>query len=99
MDGFEWDDEKHLKNKVERGLGFDTASEIFSGFHLEWLDDRFNYGEERFIALGMVENRVLVVVYTWRQGRRRIISARKANKDEKATYEEGLARDGPAAQD
>jgi uncharacterized protein len=99
MPEVEYDLEKHLRNIEERGLGFDIAAEIFEGLVLEWPDERFDYGEDRFIALGMVDGRVLVVVYTWRGERRRIISARKADKDERETYGKALARYGPDGPD
>jgi uncharacterized DUF497 family protein len=91
----EYDKRKHLENLEKRCLGFDVAAGLFNGTVVEALDERQDYGEDRFIALGMVDGRVLVVVYTWRQERRRIISARKANKDEQEIYHEALARYGP----
>ena len=50
------------------------------------IDDRQNYGEDRWIAIGHWETNFLVVVYTWRGEYRRIISAWKAGNDEEETY-------------
>lgn len=55
---------------------------------LVFVDDRFAYGEERRIALGMFRDRLHVMVHTYRRGVTRIISFRKANTREIRTYEE-----------
>lgn len=86
----EWDAAKSERNRRERGFGFEVASLIFRGHTLEWDDTRRRYGERRVIALGRVEGRCIVVVYTWRRGVRRIISARKANKGEIRAYEKAF---------
>ena len=88
----EWDEAKSEANRRQRGFGFDVAALIFDGETLEWDDTRKDYGEKRVIALGQVRGRCLVVVYTWRQGVRRIISARKANKGESDAYKKAFSR-------
>lgn len=80
---FEWDDNKHQANLRERGLGFDVAARIFNGPVTECEDRRRDYGERRIIAQGSVEGRQIIVVYTLRGERIRIISARVANKRER----------------
>lgn len=55
-------------------------------------DDRSDYGEKRWIALAVIDGIVIVIVYTVRSGRIRIISARKANGNERKAYEEAIAR-------
>jgi uncharacterized protein len=95
----EWDEDKNESNFDKHGIDFETAMLIWEGRTVEQVDDRRDYGEPRFIALGMVEDRVLAVVYTWRGNRRRIISARKANKDERRAYRETLAGIGPDQED
>jgi uncharacterized protein len=55
-------------------------------FVVEVLDDSEDYGEERYLVIGMVESQLLSVVYTPRQGRFRLISARRASKDEQDHY-------------
>jgi uncharacterized protein len=91
---FEWSMLKAAQNLERHKVSFETAIYIFAGPVLEDLDDREDYGEDRFVTLGAVDNRVLAVVWTWREGRRRIISARKATRDERRKYGEALARHG-----
>ncbi len=69
------------------------AAGIFEASTVEWDDTRRDYGERRIIALGQVRGRCLVVVYTWRGGVRRIISARKANKGETDVHQKAIARE------
>lgn len=83
---FEWDDQKAKANIVKHGIPFPLAVTIWSGFVVEGLDDREDYGELRHLDFGMVGGRVIAVVYTWRRERRRIISARKATSDERQAY-------------
>jgi uncharacterized DUF497 family protein len=79
---FEWDNAKHARSVQERGIGFDSAARIFVGRVVIWQDDRRDYGEERFRAVGETQGAILHVVYTWRGDVRRLISARRANKKE-----------------
>jgi len=79
---FEWDEAKSEANLLRRGFGFDFAARIFESPVIEHIDTRQDYSEQRIIALGCVDNEWLVVVYTWRGERRRIISARKASRKE-----------------
>jgi uncharacterized protein len=83
---FEWDERKSAGNLRERGFDFEFATRIFDGPCLEEEDLRTNYGERRFVATGVIEQAVLVVVYTWRERKRRIISARLAKKGERDGY-------------
>lgn len=86
LEEFEWDEAKNVRNIEKHGVSFELAARIFEGPILEAPDDRRDYGEDRLIALDAVEGRVLAIVYTWRDERRRIISARKGNKDEREAY-------------
>jgi len=80
---FEWDENKARANLEKHKVSFELASEIFSKEQvLSFEDDRFDYGEMREIALGEVEGVVLYVVFTVREQRIRIISARKATTKE-----------------
>jgi uncharacterized DUF497 family protein len=88
----QWDKSKSERNRRERGFGFEVASLIFRDHTLEWDDKRRHYGERRVIALGQVEGRCIVAVYTRRRGVRRIISARKANKGEIRAYEKAFSK-------
>ena len=83
---FEWNEEKNAKTKQERGFGFDYVAKIFKGRVLERVDNRKDYGETRIAALGEVEGTIYYVVYTKRNGAKRIISARKANENERREY-------------
>ena len=84
---FEWNDAKAAANWAKHGLSFEFAARIFGDPHrLEIEDVRFAYGEARVITLGQIDDRVFVVVSTWRGGRCRMISARKANVRESRRY-------------
>ena len=62
------------------------ADEVFASSTLTVEDDRQNYGEDRFITIGFLDGRMLILVWTPRSGTRRIISMRKANEREQALY-------------
>jgi uncharacterized DUF497 family protein len=83
---FAWDEQKSAWNLKNRGFDFAFASRIFEAPVLERLDARSEYGESRVQAIGAVEQDVLFVVYTNRDGLRRIISARRANKRERELW-------------
>jgi uncharacterized protein len=86
-DHFEWRDEKAASNRRDHGVSFETARDVFKdGFAIEWTDDSHGDTEERFITVGMVENRLLFVSYTLRGERIRIISAREAEPRERRRY-------------
>jgi uncharacterized protein len=90
--GFEWDDRKRRATLAAHGRpDFMVAIRIFDGPVLEALDGRKDYREERRRAIGEVDGRCLVVVYTPRGGNRRIISARKANRKEAASFRQATA--------
>jgi uncharacterized DUF497 family protein len=83
----EYDPVKSDLNLIRRGFDFDYAARIFEGVVIEQVDDRQDYGETRFIAIGQVDSDILTIVYTWRGDVRRIISARKASRVERNAYE------------
>ena len=84
---FEWDEDKAARNLAKHGVSFFTAAGIFAHEIVERIDDRENYGELRFIALGRAETEVYRVVYTWRgEGLIRIITAQKAGRHEREAY-------------
>ncbi len=84
---FEWDQAKAKTNLEKHGVSFLTAAAIFSNERLERIDDREDYGEIRWIALGRVGIDVFRVVFTWRSASLiRIVSAQKASKDEQEIY-------------
>jgi uncharacterized protein len=87
MTGFEWGAEKAARNLAEHKVGFEQAAEACRDpFAIEWLDDRKDYGEERFGLLGLYRGRVLYVAYTERGENIRIISARRAERHEQDRY-------------
>ena len=88
---FEWDENKRLNNIRKHGIDFVDAVIIFENDNVIIEDDRFNYNEQRFIALGLLQGWVIVIVYTEREDIIRIISARKATKYEQRTYFEQIA--------
>ncbi|MGE0151163.1 MAG: BrnT family toxin [Reyranellaceae bacterium] len=81
-----FDPNKRRKTLHERGLDFADAARIFAGPHFENLDDRFDYGEDRYITVGLLDGIVVVIVWTQRGQTRRIISMRKANAKETQSF-------------
>ena len=85
---FDWDTAKSEANLEKHGISFDEARHIFDGPILTWVDDRQDYGEKRYISIGALSpTAVLVVVHTERSGKTRLISARKANRQERKRYD------------
>ncbi len=90
---YEWDEAKRRDNLVKHGLSFEDASLVFAGRCVTFEDKRYGYGEERFITLGQLEGRVVVIAHTRRGKRTRIISMRKANSREQKIYQKRLETD------
>ena len=91
---FEWDQNKNISNTKKHGITFDEAQSIFNDSSaIIFEDNRFDYGETRFVMIGKMYSEILnknilaVVVYTERAEIIRIISARKASKQERKLYE------------
>lgn len=82
----EFDPDKEAENRRHHGLGFGRAGRIFDGFRIDDEDDREDYGETRYVTLGRIGRQVVVCVWTPRDERARIISLRKADKDEREIY-------------
>jgi len=89
---FQWDEMKSRENLRKHGLCFEDAAGIFEGETVTFLDDRFEYGEKRYLTLGTLDGRVIVIVHTLRGETIRIISMRKANGREKKIYQERLGK-------
>ena len=83
---FEWDDDKNNKNAEKHGIDFETAAMIFAGERWEYISAR--HEEQRTVAIGILENRHIAVIYTMRSETIRIISARRARKKEVQSYEQ-----------
>ncbi|WP_349370650.1 BrnT family toxin [Salinarimonas sp.] len=84
---FEWDDRKAAANSAKHGIPFEAAMEVFRDpRRTETPDDRRDYGEDRFVAVGAVDGVAISVVYTRRGDVCRIISARRASRRERVDY-------------
>jgi uncharacterized DUF497 family protein len=83
---FLWDDAKRRTNLRKHGIDFADADRIFRGFTLTAEDDREAYGEPRFMTLGLLADQVVSVTHTERAGLIRIISIRKATRNEARFY-------------
>jgi len=90
---FEWDERKRRENIRKHGFDFRDAWQLFNLPMLVALDDREEYGEDRWIGIGMLKSHVVIVVYTERiENTIRIISMMKALTNERIRYEK-LLRD------
>lgn len=86
---FVWDRRKNQVNIDKHGLDFADAVRVFENPLLVNLDDRQDYGEERWIGIGLLDMRVVVIVFTQLESDLiRIISFRKATCDERKKYEQ-----------
>lgn len=84
---FTWDEKKRQSNIKKHGIDFNCAAEIFSGPTFTWEDSRFDYGEQRWITMGLFGSQVVVlVVHTETEEEIHVISIRKADKDEQALF-------------
>ncbi len=83
---FEWNEQKRLSNLDKHGIDFIAACQIFEGYTVDFEDNRYDYGEDRFITIGEINGQILTVVYTCRGNVIRLISARKASTNERNIY-------------
>ena len=82
----EWDNNKAASNLIKHKIDFEDAQNIFLDPNRLEREDKRDYSETRIQVIGIVNQVVLFVVYTKRNGRYRIISARRANKNERRQY-------------
>ena len=87
----EFDEQKRIQTLLNRDLDIARAGEVFSRTIHTFEDQRESYGEKRFITLGFLDGRLIVVVWTIRGVKRRVISMRKANEREIKEYTQGMA--------
>ena len=86
MDPYEWDEAKYATNLLKHHVAFELI------YQFDWskaavdIDDRFDYGEERYLAFGRIDGRGYAIVYVDRGDRVRIISMRRAHDKELAVY-------------
>lgn len=90
---FEWDEEKNQKNIEKHGIAFITATSVFDDPNrIEYYDVKHSSYEDRYITIGMVGDfiSILTIVYTDRRNVIRIISARKATREEEKAYYDNI---------
>ncbi len=90
---FEWDKAKEKRNIAKHGVDFSMAERIFEGFVLTREDNRKDYGERRYVSIGVIDEiAILAVTHTDRNGRTRLISARPASRSERKAYREQIQK-------
>jgi uncharacterized DUF497 family protein len=88
---YTWDEKKRKINVRKHGLDFAGAEMVFSGATFTFEDDRFDYGEQRFITMGLLRGVVVVIAHAERGETVRIISMRKATKHEQEIFFQNLS--------
>ena len=91
---FEWDENKRLKNIAKHGIDFADVVNMYKGFIIREPVTKNDYGEERFINIGLLNGLEIAVITTPRGDNTRIISARRARKTERKKYYEGREKHG-----
>jgi uncharacterized DUF497 family protein len=92
---YTWDKKKNRRNILIHGIAFEDAARIFEGPTVERIDDRFDYGEQRVYAIGLVNGREITVIYADRKNdERRIISAWRSEPHEARHYWQGVEWQG-----
>ena len=86
---FTWHEEKRQINLNKHGLDFVQAHKVFEGVTFTFEDNRFDYGEQRFVTIGLL-NDVVLIVHTETAEEIRIISMRRATKNEQKLYFKNL---------
>lgn len=90
---FEWDEAKNQANRRKHGLDFADAPLVFAGEPLTFEDLRHSSDEPRYLTVGRLSGRMVIIAHTLRGEATRIISMRKANARERARYQERLGED------
>lgn len=86
---FTWDEHKNQTNIRKHGLSFSVARDLFDVPMITDLDDRFDYGEDRWIGIGRLHSRILVIIFSTPDDETiRVISLRKALSHERKRYAE-----------
>lgn len=88
---FEWNEDKARSNLSKHGISFDEAKTVFDDpLYIDFFDPDHSTQENRYIIIGeSLTGKILLVSYTERKNKIRIISCRKATKNEKLAYQEG----------
>ena len=88
-----WDKAKDKANQEKHGISFEEVYHIFDGPVFSFTDDRHDYGEKREISIGALQEAVvIVVVHTDRYGKTLLISARRANRNERRMYYDHIGK-------
>lgn len=87
---FSWDEAKRRSNLRKHGFDFTDAGKVFEGVTCTAEDQRFDYGERRFVTLGLLQDTVVVIAHTETRNDIRIISMRKATRHEETLYFQSL---------
>jgi uncharacterized DUF497 family protein len=90
-----FDPVKDALNRTKHGVSLALAEVLFAGPHMSMIDDRFDYGEVRQVAFGLINDRLFACVYVDRDDERRVVSLRKTNRREVKRYGERLEQGGP----
>lgn len=90
---FEWDEAKRRHNLAKHGVDFDAVWEFDWDNAVQLIDARRDYGETRYVAFAHIAGRLFCCVYAERNGNKRIIGLRKANRKEEQFYEEEIFND------
>ena len=85
-----WNETKRGANLKKHGLDFADAARMLAGVTCTFEDTRFEYGEQRFVTLGMLDDTVVVIAHTETARELRIISMRKATRHEQTLYFQNL---------
>ena len=86
---FTWDEAKRRANLAKHGLDFKDAWRVFEDEVVMLEDDRFDYGEDRYVTIGVLRNELVSIVHTWEDDTIRLISMRKASARERDIYARG----------
>ena len=84
---FEWDDKKSSSNKIKHGIAFDTAKDLWNDSNRVEIETSYSI-EERTILIGKVKNKLWTAIFTQREDTIRIISVRRARKQETKLYDQ-----------
>jgi len=88
---FEWDERKRKANVAKHGIDFADARIVFAGATFTFEDDRYTYEEQRFVTLGMLRGVSVAMAHTESDDTIRVISMRKATKNEQERYYRGFS--------
>lgn len=83
---FTWHEPKRQTNLKKHGIDFVSAERVFTGSTFTFEDNRESYSEQRWVTLGLLNMRVVVIVHTETENEIRIISMREANKNEQLLF-------------